>query len=81
MSKGNVTVLALASYFTPVLSCLFAVVWINAKLDSSFWTGVAFVVAGSLLCWDATTRGMKSVLKREGEKREKAGCASVKPAS
>lgn len=78
MSKGNVTLLALASYFTPVLSCLFAVVWINAKLDSSFWMGVAFVVAGSLVCWDATTRGMRSVLKHE---KEAAGASARKASS
>ena len=78
MSKGNVTLLALASYFTPVLSCLFAVVWINAKLDSSFWMGVAFVVAGSLVCWDATTRGMKPILKHE---KEAAGASARKASS
>ena len=63
MSKGNMAVLAAASYFTPVLSCVFATFWINAKLDSGFWSGVALVVAGSLLCWDATGRGMRSKLK------------------
>lgn len=78
MSKGNVTLLALASYFTPVLSCLFAVVWINAKLDSFFWMGVAFVVAGSLVCWDATTRGMKPILKHE---KEAAGASARKASS
>lgn len=67
MSQGNVTVLAVASYFTPVLSCLFAVGWIDAKLDDSFWTGVALVVAGSLICWDATGRGMKRVLRLEAQ--------------
>ena len=37
MSYGNITVLAIASYFTPVLSCLFASVWIGAELTMSFW--------------------------------------------
>lgn len=63
MSKGNITVLAAASYFTPVLSCVFATFWIGAELNSSFWTGVVLVVVGSLLCWDATGRGMKKFLK------------------
>ena len=63
MSKGNITILAAASYFTPVLSCVFAMFWINAQLDSSFWSGVALVVIGSLLCWDATERGVKAKLK------------------
>ena len=52
--KGNITLLAIASYFTPVLSCLFATVWIGAHLDSSLWKGVAVLVVGSLLCWSAT---------------------------
>lgn len=63
MSKGNITVLAAASYFTPVLSCVFATFWIGAELNSSFWMGVVLVVVGSLLCWDATGRGMKKFRK------------------
>ena len=54
MSYGNITVLAIASYFTPVLSCLFASVWIGAELTAAFWQGVALVVTGSLICWHAT---------------------------
>ena len=72
MSKGNITILALASYFTPVLSCLFAVFWINASLGGTFWLGVAIVVAGSLICWDATDRGMKAKLAREGTRKAKS---------
>lgn len=63
MSKGNITVLAAASYFTPVLSCVFATFWIGAELNSSFWMGVVLVVVGSLLCWDATGRGIKKFHK------------------
>ena len=65
MSRGSITILAAASYFTPVLSCLFATFWIDAQLDSGFWSGVALVVAGSLLCWDATGRGMKAKQRHE----------------
>ena len=54
VTRGNITVLAIASYFTPVLSCLFATAWIGAKLDGSFWQGVAVIVLGSLLCWSST---------------------------
>lgn len=69
VARGHVTVLAVASYFTPVLSCVFATFWIGAKLDGSFWQGVGLVVAGSLLCWDATERGMKALraLEARGE--------------
>lgn len=55
MSRGNITILAAASYFTPVLSCLFGVFWLGADLYSSFWVGVGLVVAGSLLSWSATS--------------------------
>lgn len=61
MSRGNMAVLAAASYFTPVLSCVFVTFWIDAKLDSGFWSGVALVVAGALLCWDAIGRGMRAL--------------------
>lgn len=67
MSRGNMAVLAAASYFTPMLSCVFATFWIDAKLDFGFWSGVALVVAGSLLCWDATGRGMRA-LKTAGKR-------------
>ncbi|WMD23348.1 aromatic amino acid DMT transporter YddG [Achromobacter seleniivolatilans] len=54
--KGNLTLLATASYFTPVLSTFFAAVWLSTRLTATFWQGVAMVTAGSLLCW-AATRG------------------------
>ena len=54
VTKGNITILGVASYFTPILSCLFASIWIGAELDAGFWTGVAVVVFGSLLCWSST---------------------------
>ena len=54
--KGNLTLLATASYFTPVLSTFFAAVWLSTALTAAFWQGVAMVTAGSLICW-AATRG------------------------
>lgn len=69
VAKGSVMVLAAASYFTPVLSCLFAVFWIGAELDAAFWRGVLVIVAGSLLCWDASGRGVKAKERRLRAKR------------
>ena len=60
LSRGNIAVLAAVSYFTPVLSCVFATFWIDVKIDSGFWSGVSLVVAGSLLCSDAIGRGMRA---------------------
>ncbi|WP_081478055.1 aromatic amino acid DMT transporter YddG [Achromobacter arsenitoxydans] len=54
--RGNLTLLATASYFTPVFSTFFAALWLSTPLSISFWQGVAMVTAGSLLCW-AATRG------------------------
>lgn len=51
---GNVTVLAGASYFIPVLSAALAAVLLHAPLSFAFWKGAAMVVAGSVLCWLAT---------------------------
>jgi drug/metabolite transporter (DMT)-like permease len=63
MIYGNMTVLAIASYFTPVLSCVFASFWIGAELNQAFWEGVSMVVAGSLVCWHATSaRALKNKL-------------------
>lgn len=55
--SGRMTILAIASYFTPVLSCLFASMYLNQPLTFSFFKGVGLVVAGSLVCWAATRRG------------------------
>lgn len=52
--RGNLTLMASASYFTPVLSALFAMAWLDTQLTSAFWQGVAMVTGGSLLCWLAT---------------------------
>jgi drug/metabolite transporter (DMT)-like permease len=51
---GNVTVLAGASYFIPVLSAALAAMLLRAPLSLAFWKGAAMVVAGSILCWLAT---------------------------
>ncbi|HBK4767252.1 TPA: aromatic amino acid DMT transporter YddG [Serratia liquefaciens] len=52
--RGNITLLATASYFTPVLSAVFAALVLNTALTANFWQGVVMVTAGSLICWRAT---------------------------
>ncbi|GCB06339.1 aromatic amino acid DMT transporter YddG [Ralstonia sp. SET104] len=56
---GNVTVLAGASYFIPVLSAALAAALLHAPLSFAFWKGASMVVAGSILCWLAT-RGQRA---------------------
>ena len=51
---GNVTVLAAASYFIPVISAMLAAFMLSSQLSSSFWQGTAMVSLGSLACWWAT---------------------------
>lgn len=51
---GNVTLLATASYFTPVLSALFAALLLNESLGLEFWIGALMVSAGSIICWIST---------------------------
>lgn len=54
MIRGNVTLLATLSYFTPVISTAFSSLLLSTALSFSFWQGVMLVTAGSLICWLAT---------------------------
>ena len=56
IQKGNMILLAAISHFTPVFSMLFMCLWLKTGPTPEFWTGVAFVVAGSLVCWTATPK-------------------------
>ena len=52
--RGNLTLLATASYLAPVLSSAFAAVWLGTHLSWQFWQGATLVTIGSLICWYAT---------------------------
>lgn len=56
---GNVTVLAGASYFIPVLSAALAAALLHTPLSQSFWQGACMVCGGSVLCWLATRAGAR----------------------
>lgn len=51
---GNVTLLAGASYFTPVLSAALSSLLLRTPLSWPFWQGSAMVCGGAILCWLAT---------------------------
>ncbi|KZN61996.1 hypothetical protein N473_20860 [Pseudoalteromonas luteoviolacea CPMOR-1] len=51
---GNMILLAVISYFTPVFSGVFAALILGVSLHQSFWFGVVSVTLGSLLCWQST---------------------------
>ena len=54
IQRGNLTLLAVASYFTPILSVLLASLWLGVRPSAGFWQGVLMVTGGSLLCWRST---------------------------
>ena len=51
---GHVTLLAGFSYFTPILSALFAMTVLHSSLAPTFWPGALMVCGGSILSWWAT---------------------------
>jgi len=51
---GNVTVLAAASYFIPIISAVLAGFMLDSHLTLAFWQGTAMVSLGSLICWWST---------------------------
>lgn len=51
---GNVTLLAAASYFIPIISSMLAAFILRSHLTISFWQGTVMVSLGSLLCWWST---------------------------
>ncbi|MCV2216731.1 aromatic amino acid DMT transporter YddG [Thauera sp. Sel9] len=65
---GNVTILAGASYFIPVLSAALAAALLSAPLSFAFWQGAAMVCIGSILCWLATrSKASAPVAEKAGE--------------
>lgn len=51
---GKMNILAGASYFTPVLSALLAMLLLDANLSLAFWQGTAMVTLGAILSWIST---------------------------
>ncbi len=49
--KGNMPVLIMLSYFSPILSSSFSVVILHSHLSTNFWYGTLIVTFGSLICW------------------------------
>ncbi|OLL30845.1 EamA family transporter [Burkholderia sp. SRS-W-2-2016] len=71
---GNVTVLAGASYFIPVLSAALAALLLHAPLSAEFWKGALMVCGGSILCWFATrARPAKAKVKGSAAVRAAKG--------
>ena len=61
---GNMNVLAIASYFTPVLSCIFASLWIGAPLGANLLIGVSILILGSILSNSARRSRLQPARRR-----------------
>jgi len=53
---GNMTILAGAANFIPVLSAAIAALVLDTPLTAGFWQGAAMICAGSALCWYGARR-------------------------
>lgn len=51
---GNITILVVGSYFTPIISSLLAMFILQTELSMNFWQGTAIVTLGSFICWIST---------------------------
>lgn len=49
--KGNMPILIMLSYFSPILSSIFSALVLSSVLSSNFWYGAITVTTGSLICW------------------------------
>lgn len=70
IQKGNMTLLAILSYFIPLLSTLISSWWLDTALTVAFWQSVALVTLGSLICWYGCQRAATRTLKLADSKRK-----------
>lgn len=54
IQHGNMTLIAILSYFTPILSAVFTSIWLDISPGIDFYYGVGMVTLGSIGCWWAT---------------------------
>ena len=51
MRKGNLPLVAVCSYFTPLLSTLVSCLYLGVKPGTKLWVGCSLLVAGSIASW------------------------------
>jgi drug/metabolite transporter (DMT)-like permease len=56
MRKGNVVLVAAASYLTPFLSAIVVCLYLGVAPDLQLWAGCAALVIGSLISWRSLAR-------------------------
>ncbi len=52
--RGNISLLATLSYFTPVLAAVMTCLWLGIRPGIALCIGVAMITAGSLMSWRAS---------------------------
>ncbi|MFA6319180.1 MAG: EamA family transporter [Elusimicrobiota bacterium] len=55
MRRGNVTLVAAASYATPLLSTLFSCLYLGVRPGAGLWIGCLLIVIGSVMSWKAVS--------------------------
>lgn len=61
--KGNMPVLVMLSYFSPMLSSVFSIIVLHSKLSTNFWYGASIVTLGSIICWLSIRKQQASEIK------------------
>lgn len=62
---GNITILVVASYFTPIVSSVLAMFVLDTQLPITFWQGTSLVTLGSFICWISSNWiAIKPLLKK-----------------
>ncbi len=62
---GNITILVVASYFTPIVSSVLAMFVLDTQLPITFWQGTSLVTLGSFTCWISSNWiAIKPLLKK-----------------
>lgn len=56
ISRGNISLLATLSYFTPVLAAVMTCPWLGIRPGITLCAGVAMITLGSLMSWHASRR-------------------------
>ena len=51
MRRGNILLVAVCSYFTPLFSTLLSCIYLKVNPGSRLWLGCACIIVGSLLSW------------------------------
>jgi drug/metabolite transporter (DMT)-like permease len=60
MRRGEVVLVAAASYFTPLFSMLISFTYLNVTPSPNVWLGCLCIIAGSLVSWAAVSDRVSS---------------------